>query len=272
MLLRTLSSVTLVAVFSLTAHAAPASQTIAGHQVEIVSDDNGNETLKVDGKAIHRNAYVSIDEVKTIGSVDVAIGSSSAGGNACDAPPFVLSFAKGKKSRFDGPIDVCKTVTYKIDGDRIRFESKALEGDDGEAWLWTPARGFKSAGRVKHKPDPSKGWSDLSAHHDLHPSELLDLGEVATALLDLLGKDRKKVLPVLNGVGSGEFVGDLYVGSSCRPHACPDAGIIVIADPKLKQLYVAWKLERRKIEERTTDRTWPKAARAELDKWAKQWH
>ncbi len=258
--------------FAALAQAAPSSQMIAGHNVEIVGDGKGNETLKVDGQVIHRNVYVSIEQVETLGDLEVAIGSSSSGGNACDAPPFVLSFAKGRKPRFDGPIRACKTVTYKIQGDRIRFESKALEGDDGEAWLWTAGRGLKSAGRVKHVPDPSKGWTDLSAHHDLHPSELLDLGEIATSLLDLIGKDRKNVVPLINGVGSGALVGDLYVGASCRPHACPDAGVLVIADPKTKNLYVAWKLERRKIERRSSDRGWSAPARAEFEKWAKQWH
>jgi len=270
MLARTLAAVALAALTT-TAHAAPDIQTIAGHKVEIVSGNDGNETLKVDGKTIHHNGYVSIDEVKNLGEVEVAIGSSGSGGNACDAPPFVLSFAKGKKPRFDGPLDACKTVTYKIEADRIRFESKALEGDDGEAWIWTPGRGFKSAGLVKHMPDMAKGWSDLSAHHDLHPSELLDLGEIATPLLRLIGKDRKEVLPVLNGVGSGEFVGDLYVGTSCRPHACSDAGVIVIADPKTKQLYIGWKIERHKIEKRATNSAWPKPVVAEFDKWAKHW-
>jgi hypothetical protein len=272
MFIRIATTVAAVAFVATTAQAAPSSQMIAGHSVEVVNDGKGNEALKVDAKILHRNASVSIDQVESLGDLEVAIGSSSTGGNACDAPPFVLSFAKGRKPRLDGPIHACKTVTYKVQGDRIRFESKALEGDDGEAWLWTPAHGFKAAGHVKHVPDSTKGWSDLSAHHDLHPSELLDLGEVATSLLDLIGKDRQAVLPVLNGVGSGEFVGDLYVGTSCRPHACPDAGVLVVGDPKKKKLYVAWKLERRKIVQRTDDSDWPPNARAEFEKWAKQWH
>jgi hypothetical protein len=270
MLLRRAVIALLIAASAQAACAEPSMQTIAGHKVEIVGA-HGTERLKVDGRVVHRNGYISIDEVQRIGGVDVAIGSSSNGGNACDVAPFVLSFAKGKKPRLDGPLGTCKTVTHKIEHGAIRFESLALEGDDGEAWLWTPARGFKSAGRVKHVPDPSKGWSDLSAHHDRHPGELLDLGEVATPLLALIGKDRKNVLPLINGVGSGDFVGDLYVGTSCRPHACTDAGVIVIADPKAKKLYVAWKLEGRKIERRTNDSDWPRPVRAEFDKWTQRW-
>ena len=269
MLPRSLTVLAFATIFSSAVLAAPSSQMIAGHTVEIASDDNGGEILKVDGKVIHRNANVSIDDVETLGDLEVAIGSSSAGGNACDAPPFVIAFAKGKKPRFDGPLSACKTVTYKIEGDHIRFESKALEGDDGKAWVWAPNRGFTFVGRVKHVPDPSKGWPDISA--DLHPSELLDLGDVAVSLLGLIGKDRKQVLPLMNGVGGGSSVGELYVGTACRPHACPDAGVIVIADAKAKKLYVAWKLERKKIERRANDAEWPKPVRAEFDKWAKQW-
>ena len=251
--------------------AEPSAQTIAGHRVEVVRNDKAfQETLKVDGKPTLRNAYVSIDEVATVAGVAVAIGSASNGGNACDAAPFVLSFPANKRPHLDGPLDTCKTVSHETSADHVKFQTVALEGDDGQAWIWTPARGFKYAGRVKHEPDPARGWSNLAPPQELHPGELLDFGGIAPQILSLLGASRKDVLPLINGVGSGKFEGALYVGSACRPHACPDAGVLIVADPAARKIYLAWKLEKRAVERRPAG-DWPAAVRRQFDTWAKQW-
>ncbi len=258
--------------FAGTTWAEPWSRTVSGHRVAVAPGRKAlEEVLTVDGKVVHRNAFITIEEATSVGGAHVVVGSSSNGGNACDGSPFVLSFQRGGRLRLDGPLKSCKSVTHDAVRGGIRFQSLALEGDPGQAWLWTPSRGFKFVGLVRHVPDPKRGWADLRADKALHPSELLDLGEVAPTLLALLGRDRRAVLPLLNGVGSGAFVDDLYVGSACRPHACMDTGVLVLADPKARKLYVAWKLERRKIQMSAAIAKWPPAARVQLKKWMKSW-
>src|SRR6218665_1053242 len=87
---------------------------VAGHTVEVKKNKkSGEEALVVDGRELHTNQYVNLDDAYAFDGTNALVGSSSEGGNMCDSSPFVLSFpAGGGAPRLDGPLDSCATVTH----------------------------------------------------------------------------------------------------------------------------------------------------------------
>lgn len=250
--------------------AADWSQILFGHKVEI-KRAKGQATLSVDGRALLKNDYVAITEITTVKGVGVAIGETSDGSNRCDAAPFVISFPSGAATRFDGPMDVCALVDHTVERKRILFSVAATPGIDGQRWAWAPARGFSSLGTFKHVPDPTLGWAALRERKIDHPSALFDYAEVAKAMNALLGRDASVVLPIVSGVGSGSFKGDVFVGSACEPHMCGTNEAFVAADIAHKKVFAAWKLDGKAMVVRPAVGDWPQAARDAFEEWAKSW-
>jgi hypothetical protein len=244
-----------------------------GHEVQLLSGNDGETRLVVDGRELVRHEIIGIDEAAIVGGVGVVIGYSGSGGNACDQPPFVLSFPGNKAPRFDGPLDTCSEVIHVIGKDEIQFEVKALPGRDGERWLWTPQSGFQSAGSIKHVPSPEKTWSVLRSRKVDHPYpwELFDYAEIASQIHALLGPEEQEFLPIITGVGSGDFQGDMYVGTSCTPHMCDDTGALIVADLERERVFLAWKTENRPIIVRPPIKEWSHSGRVALRDWSKTW-
>ena len=117
---------------------------------------------------------------------------------------------------------------------------------------------FQTRGEAGICSGSKKGWNELRSRTVNHPSELFKYGEVAAQAYAEMGNDQAAVLPLINEVGSGTFDGDIYVGNGCRPHACPDAGVLILANISSRKVYMAWKLEGRPIVVRPQLATWPK--------------
>ncbi|MFS2327594.1 hypothetical protein U2P60_19650 [Brucella sp. H1_1004] len=100
---------------------------ISGYEISLTEQDY-EKILKVDGREMHRNAIIHFYEVTTVAGVPIIVGSSSAGGNACDGSPFVISFPLNGKPRLDGPIDSCASVSYEIDQGKVVFLSPNIPG------------------------------------------------------------------------------------------------------------------------------------------------
>lgn len=241
-----------------------------GRAISITKVDD-QERLKIDGREIHKNYYVSIDRIEIVGDTPVAIGTSSMGGNACEGSPFVVSFPPVGNPRVDGPLDTCLGVRVEKSADTLVLSTSPTPNEAGEKWVWSAADGLRQLDGEKFVADSSKGWTQLRERTVSHPSELLDYAEIGTDIAAMAGPDRALVADILVGVGSGEFKGDYFVGRSCSRHMCLDQEGLVIADMQNREIYLAWRPSGQKIKVSPPVSKWPEKAKAEIREWAAKW-
>ncbi|MFA1624303.1 hypothetical protein ACDY96_16120 [Rhizobium mongolense] len=242
-----------------------------GHHVVITKGEDRQDSLKIDDREVLKNYYVDIDEIHVIDGMAVAVGTSSAGGNACEGSPFVISFPDGQNPRIDGPLDSCLPVTVKPSEGKLTLSTPATPNEPGQKWEWTANSGFKEVQGDTFVADSSKGWDQLRERSVTHPGGLLDYAEVAAEVNRLAGTDKALLNDILLGVGSGEFKGDLFVGTACSRHMCMDQEAVVVADLASRTVYLAWKPSGQKIKVNPPVKTWPEKVKAELRQWASKW-
>ncbi|WP_165422572.1 hypothetical protein [Rhizobium ruizarguesonis] len=242
-----------------------------GHHIVITKGGDSQDSLKIDDREVLKDYYVDIDEMHVIDGMAVAVGTSSAGGNACEGSPFVVSFPKGQNPRIDGPLDSCFPVAVKASDSELTLSTPATPNQPGQKWQWTAGNGFKEIQGDTFVADTSKGWDQLRERSVTHPAGLLDYAEVAAEINRLAGTDKALVNDILLGVGSGEFKGDLFVGTSCSRHMCTDQEAVVVADLASRTVYLAWKPSGQKIKVNPPVKAWPEKAKAELRQWSAKW-
>ncbi len=241
-----------------------------GHKVEIYGE-LGEQKLVIDGRPTLTNWSLNIESTAIVGGIGILIGTSNSGGNACDVSPFVVSFPDASPPRIDGPLENCSEVKFTIGHDNIRFETPALAGQNGKFWICNPENGFSDA-KEKHFVTIGKnGWIALRERLINHPSNLLKYDDLNHQISELLGNNKQSVLRYINGVGSGDYNGDSYIGSACVPHMCTIMEVIIYADIRRKKFYIAWKPESKPIVVRPKVKEWPHSARLELRNWAHKW-
>ncbi len=245
-------------------------QKINGHEISIKEVDY-EKVLSVDGREMHRNMYVSFDEMTTITDVPVIIGSSSNGGNACDSSPFVLSVPAGGKARFDGPLESCSTISHTVENDKVIFKSVNIPGQGQQNWEWTPSNGFKEIGTIAFKAKDTSGWNALRERSIQYPFDVLDNIEISNQIKTLLGGDFSLYQSILIGPGTGEYKRGDYVGQSCAAHQCGSQEGIIFLSQSDKQVYAALKPDGQKIRVYPPMKTWPSKAKYELKAWANKW-
>jgi hypothetical protein len=241
-----------------------------GHEIAIAGSMPAM-SLQIDGRPVLKDATISLSELVMVAGVPTLVGNRSAGGNACDGSPFILSFPAGSPPRLDGPIDACASIAMEVSADHLDFRSRPVAGQDGERWTWSPGGGLKAQQNVAFTADAGKGWSQLRQKTLQHPSEIFEYGEIADQLDALLGDDKSNFEEIITGVGSGEFKGDDYVGSACAQHLCDSTGALVFLSIRDKSVYIAWKPEDEDIVVRPPVKQWPDRARRALKQWAEQW-
>lgn len=242
-----------------------------GHQVTITKGDDDQYRLKVDEREVLKNYYIDIEEVHVVGGTPVAVGTSSGGGNACASAPFVISFPEGQRARLDGPLDSCMPVNVGFSDDKLSFSTTPQPNNPGQKWEWNASAGFHEIDGDVFVADKSKGWDQLRERSVTHPASLLGYAEVAAEINRLAGSDKTLVNDILTGVGSGEFKGDLFVGTVCTPHMCSYQEAIVIADLRSRTVYLAWKPSGQKIKVSPPVKAWREKAKAELREWSAKW-
>lgn len=244
---------------------------IAGHTVEIGEKDF-EKVLTVDGRKLHTDQIIFLDDVYAFDGTVAVVGTSSAGGNACAGSPFVLSFPGKGAPRMDGPIGTCVSVSWAVEGQSLVFSTVNIPGRETERWQWTAEGGIAQLASIAFKPDAGSGWANLRERAFTHPSDAFGNGGIAESLREVLGSDYEHFQELMTGVGSGKFQGDDFVGTACRPHACPDESGMIFLSSADRRAYVAWKPEGKKIAVYPSPvQEWPEKARAELREWAKQW-
>jgi hypothetical protein len=243
---------------------------LAGHAVEVKEADT-EKSLTVDGRELHRNQLIFLDDIYGFASTLIVVGSSSAGGNACDSAPFVLSFPNGGAPRFDGPLETCMSVDHQVEGSEIVFSSAPIPGRETERWKWTLESGFQSLGSKPFVPEAAD-WSSLRERRLSHPADAFRNAGIMASISKTLGRDFNHFQQLMTGVGSGEFKGDDFLGSACRPHACMDEAGLLFLSAHDRRVFAAWKPEGQKIVVYPSPvKDWPDKAKNELRAWAKKW-
>lgn len=240
-----------------------------GHDVTISGPSN-EEVLKVDGREMHQNAYVSLDEVTIVDGTPVAIGNSSMGGNACDGAYFFLSFPKNAAPKLDGPIESCFSTSYEVHDAEVIVATGNIPGEGQSRWRWTPANGIQPLDKVAFSADKN-GWEILRERKIGHPGQLLSNGEISAQLKQMIGGSYESFQRTLNGVGSGEFQSDDWFGQSCTPHMCTEEEAIVFLSGRDRKVYAAWKPYGQKIKVWPPVKEWPEKAKVHLRSWADKW-
>ncbi len=246
--------------------------TLFGHDIMISEEDGGQKELLIDRKSILEDSTVELKEIALVGGSGVAIGYSGSGGNACDVSYFVLAFPKGQPVRIDGPRGNCSDINYEVGETTIRFRTDATPSRNGESWDWTLNDGFSEKSFVAFHPNTvADPWIDLRSRKISHPSDLFKYPSIASQIDTLLGTDRSSVLPIITGVGSIEFKGDIVLAVSCAPHQCGDAESFIAIDPVRKTIFAAWRMPKNPVVVRPKISKWSPDARSELAAWARRW-
>lgn len=241
----------------------------AGHEIQISNNlDAGETKLVVDGKQMHVEHYIGIDEIAVVGSTWVIVGSSSGGGNACEATPFVLSLPNGEPARFDGPLETCAVVSHTIKENMITFEEPATPNYAGTSFAWTLDSGFTVLSREEFSVEVDKemGWAELRQRDVQHPSDLLTYGEIASQIHALLGAHRKEYEAIIFGTGSGEFRGGKYIG---RAWTRGGDEAFLIADITNRRVFLAWKQTDKPLEVRPKLSDWGGLDKGALSEWVR---
>jgi hypothetical protein len=248
------------------AHAEEYSSAFAGHEI-VVSRPSYLDQLRVDGQLVAEDSYVVIKATGTVSGIPVVIGTTNCGGSSCGDVTFVLTIPSGELPKIES---LERDATeWKIHDDRIELLMPPPTGaHQGFRWNWTPKDGFKQIAVISPSPKGGTDWSDLSKL--TQTLDLFDNAVIAPKLNTLLAKenDRDDFLAV-DGPGDVKISKGQLVFTTCQAHNCPNAGTIVVVDPKAKKLYLAWKpYDDRPIIVRPVIGKWPKNARVEFNAWS----
>jgi hypothetical protein len=243
---------------------------VSGHTI-VVEGSMPEQELKVDGHSFYKNAIILFDELIVIDNTPALLGTSSPGGNACDGSPFVLSFPPHSQPKLDGPLDSCAWFQHENSDSSVVFSTHPVPGKSTEHWNWTPTDGFAQLPDTPFAADPSLGWDNLRERTLGHPAEVFKNEDLSASVKALLGSRFDWFQALMTGVGSGEFIGDDYVGTSCRPHMCMDEAGLLFLSAHDRRVFVAWKPDGQKIVVMPPVKEWPDKAKGELRSWAAKW-
>jgi hypothetical protein len=247
------------------AAASAEEMTVAGHRIDVAEDGMGGAALVVDGAVMHENGVILLDAApQVLDGVTVLTGAAGAGGNACNAAPFVLALPEGAAPEFWGPVDSCAYFTPAAEGGRLVFTSDAVPGAAGESWIWTPDAGF-APGPAKGFA-ASKGWDAFDSLAGAHPVEALAIAPVLKALQAGLGADYPAFAERISELGSGDLTAEGYQGGACLKFSCDTDWAVLYLHRASKGVYAIWHVAG-EVEPKVwpTDTTaWPPEALAAL--------
>lgn len=217
-----------------------ASFALGPHQVTTAETEDYNTAVLVDGEKFHEDAQLLLDGSYEVGDIPAVVGVAGAGGNSCNAAPFVISLRDGKPT-FDGPIESCEWFTVTLEGDHLRFASDPLPGVDAEVWHWHAEEGFSHAPAEAFSPDPSTGWADLDKLAKAHPSDALKIAPAYAALSSAMSQEDWSLFTgILAQLGSGDLTAEGYAGSACHKAACDAEFAYLFLDRASERPFALW--------------------------------
>lgn len=223
-----------------TAVLADETMRVAGHEIVVAGDTTGTATLAVDGEVLHENGVIFLDpEPWDLGGLMVVTGVAGSGGNACNAPPFVLAFPEGAPPQFYGPVDSCAYLLPSVEAEALVFASEPLPGYAGESWVWTPGAGFAAGEPVGFVPNAQ--WDAFPGLAGAHPADALTIAPVVEALQAGLGTEYEAFAERISDLGSGDLTaGGGYLGQACLKATCMEDWAILYLDPEAEAVFAAW--------------------------------
>ena len=213
--------------------------TIAGHEIVVTSDGIWSAELAVDGVILHENGLIFLDpQVQDLGGLAVVTGVAGAGGNACNAPPFVLALPQGGPAEFFGPVDSCANLMPSVEAETLVFASDPSPGYPGEVWVWTPGKGFVAGAAVEFTA--SAGWEAFDSLFEAHPADALAIAPVLDALQAGLGPDYPVYAERISDLGSGDLTLDGYLGQACIKFTCETDWALLYLHRESQGVFAAW--------------------------------
>ncbi len=213
--------------------------TVAGHEIVISGEVMEAQTLTVDGVVVQENGLIFLDpDLQDLGGLTVVTGAAGAGGNACNAAPFVIALPEGAAAEFDGPIDSCAYLLPVVEAETLVFKSDPLPGYPGEIWIWTPGKSFAPGAAVSFTA--SKGWEDFDSLAEAHPADALAIAPVLEALEAGLGADYPAFAERISDLGSGDLTTEGYLGQACLKATCDADWALLYLARDSQQVFAAW--------------------------------
>jgi hypothetical protein len=214
---------------------------VAGHQVAVIEDGMGTDTLTVDGVALHENGLIFLDPaVQVVGGVTVVTGIAGSGGNACGAPPFVLAFPDVAEPQLFGPLDSCREFQMQVQPEALVFSTEPLPAEPGEVWVWNPVSGLTEASPEEFAAEQGMGWEALDSLAGAHPVDAMKLAPVLAALRGGLGAEYPAFAERISDLGSGDLTAEGYLGEACLKYTCDDDWALLYLHRDSQQVFAAW--------------------------------
>ena len=219
--------------------------------------------LFVDGALMLTDGVILLQpESAVVAGRTVVMGVAGAGGNACNAAPFVLTL--GAAPHVWGPVDTCANLEPQVQADAIIYGAAPVPSQPGEVWVWAPVTGFTEA-------DPSEfaasaGWDALDGLTGAHPADALAIAPVLAALQAGLGPDYPAFAERISGLGSGDLTPTGYLGRACLKFTCDSDFAVLYIHKATRQVFAIWHV-RGEFENRIWPRDtniWPPEAMATL--------
>lgn len=215
---------------------------ILDHRIGVSEDGMRGDALIVDGTVMHEDEIILLDPVpQVVDGLTVLTGVAGAGGNTCNAAPFVLALPNGAAPEFWGPVDSCASFSPALDGDRLLFTSEAVPGAAGESWVWTRADGFAPGPAIGFIA--SKDWDAFDELSGAHPSEALAIAPVLEALQTGLGADYPTFAERISNLGSGDLTAEGYEGGACLKYSCEADWAVLYLHRASRGVFAIWHVE-----------------------------
>lgn len=215
------------------------SRVVDGSEISVTGDGMGTATLLVDGAVLHENGVIYLDpEPVVLDGVKLITGAAGAGGNACNAAPFVLALPTGAPPEFWGPVDSCAYFTPKVEGGKLVFTSDAMAGAPGETWAFSREGGFAPGPAVGFTS--TAGWQALDTLSAAHPADALAIAPVMMALQDGIGANYAEYIERITGLGAGDLIDTGYLGSACIKLSCETDWAILYLHRETEGVFAIW--------------------------------
>lgn len=248
--------------------AKPRDVAIGPVTLQIVETDSGEKELRHGARVLVKDYAVNESLAAKFKDTHARVFDVGPGGNACDGWPAVVTVDKDGKVAADTTMkDLCSLFGASADEEGFTFVERAVPGQPGSVWRFTPEAGMRRLGLLVFRPQSKTTWNDLEKSLD-HPLTLFDVAPFNAAVRKLTGNQYNDFTLRLRVAGSVEKKGNFLIGSGCQPHSCnSDQGFLAV-DRKTQDVFLAMRRNERFTTWPALNR-WPAPLSAEYESWRK---
>jgi len=250
--------------------AKPTDVTVGPVTLQIVESASGEKELRHGTRVLVKEFSINEGLAAKFKDTDARVFDVGPGGNACDGWPAVVSVDKNGKVAIDLTMkNLCSLYTASTDEEGFTFVEKAVPGQEGSVWRFTPEDGMRRLGVLVFRPQPNSRWNDLDHLLD-HPLTLFNAAPFDAAVRKLTGQQFGAFVLRLRVAGGVEKKGDRFlVGTGCQAHACDSDQGFVGVDRTAREVFLAMRRGQQVTAWPAVNR-WPVLLREEYEAWRKQ--